>query len=157
MSMDKIYGIANINTAVFTINVKGVKMKLNFTGGNANGTRTSYATLRTKNRLVQSAIERMPAFGKTIKLLSVYGYGVDLETGSGGSGEGTTVEQKPEGGSSSVEVVVVDEVSDLNGARDYLIKKMKVPYQALNNVEAMRSKAAELRVAFPNVEQLAEK
>lgn len=155
--MDKIYGIANINTAVFTINVKGVKMKLNFTGGNANGTRTSYATLRTKNRLVQSAIERMPAFGKTIKLLSVYGYGVDLETGSGGSGEGTTVEQKPEGGSSSVEVVVVDEVSDLNGARDYLIKKMKVPYQALNNVEAMRSKAAELRVAFPNVEQLAEK
>lgn len=155
--MDKIYGIANINTAVFTINVKGVKMKLNFTGGNANGTRTSYATLRTKNRLVQSAIERMPAFGKTIKLLSVYGYGVDLETGSGGSGEGTTVEQKPEGGSSSVEVVVVDEVSDLNGARDYLIKKMKVPYQALNNVEAIRSKAAELRVAFPNVEQLAEK
>lgn len=157
MSMDKIYGIANINTAVFTINVKGVKMKLNFTGGNANGTRTSYATLRTKNRLVQSAIERMPAFGKTIKLLAVYGYGVDLETGSGGSGEGTTVEQKPEGGSSSVEVVVVDEVSDLNGARDYLIKKMKVPYQALNNVEAIRSKAAELRVAFPNVEQLAEK
>lgn len=155
MSMDKIYGIANINTAVFTINVKGVKMKLNFTGGNANGTRTSYATLRTKNRLVQSAIERMPAFGKTIKLLAVYG--VDLETGSGGSGEGTTVEQKQEGGSSSVAVVVVDEVSDLNGARDYLIKKMKVPYQALNNVEAIRSKAAELRVAFPNVEQLAEK
>ena len=149
--MDKIYGIAGINAAVFTITIKGVKMKLNFTGGNANSAKTSYATLRTKNKLVQSAIERLPSFNRTIKLIAAY----DTEDGTSKPAKEKTGEQH----GTAADLVVdepkpVDGVSNLNEARDYLIKKMNVPYQALNTVEAIKRKASELGVSFPNVEQL---
>lgn len=151
IGMDKIYGIAGINAAVFTITIKGVKMKLNFTGGNANSAKTSYATLRTKNKLVQSAIERLPSFNRTIKLIAAY----DTDDGTSKPAKEKTGEQHgtapdPDGD----EPKPVDGVSNLNEARDYLIKKMNVPYQALNTVEAIKRKASELGVSFPNVEQL---
>lgn len=158
IGMDKTYGIAGINAAVFTITIKGVKMKLNFTGGNANSAKTSYATLRTKNKLVQSAIERLPSFNRTIKLIAAY----DTDDGTSKPAKEKTGEQHgtaadldgtiPELGGD--EPKPIDGVSNLNEARDYLIKKMNVPYQALNTVEAIKRKASELGVSFPNVEQL---
>lgn len=124
-----------------------------FKGGCMNSESAKPAECSTSNPLVQAAIEQDPRFGYLIRLSRSFPENEDEKAVEGKAANGNDDNGcgKAESENAGGGYTIVEEVTDINGMRDYL-KSIGVPHQALYNKESIVMKAEERRVKFPNVQ-----
>ena len=111
-------------------------------------------TFSTADEGVQKALESLPLFGRTFKLIRTIGGerkagltppppGKQVLNGEGG---------EPERQESRDGYTVYDEVADWQAAKEVLRNEpYNIPYQGLNSPDLILKKAEEMRVSFPNL------
>lgn len=127
----KIYKI-KANEAVLPLSLGKCKVTAHFKGGNLMSGK--WATLSTKDPIVQLAIEQSPRYGRAILLERV------IATES----ESVKAEGKPE-------VKVVEGPTTINDVITYLREVEGVEVSAMKTMAAVKKQIARLNLQFPNV------
>lgn len=149
----KIYSI-KANQAQLYFRIGSVKVKAMFKGGNLDkDMNRRYATLTTDNPLVQEAIENDGRFGTVIKLERTFGEDEVKKRKPANPHREQAQETAPANVSSIPDgFTVVQSITTINDAREYLIKEKGVPYQGLVGKDKIYEAAQRVKVHFPNVD-----
>ena len=126
--MRKEYAIKGVVERFISVPLGKGSVTLHFQGGAIDSALRRDATFSTTNPVEQAIVERLPEFKKgVIKLVRTIG---------------TEPAKVAEAG-------VIDEVTTLQQARQYLIEK-GVPMEKLQNKADIKACAAEMNITFPN-------
>lgn len=126
--MRKEYAIKGVVERFISVPLGKGSVTLHFQGGAIDSALRRDATFSTTNPVEQAIVERLPEFKKgVIRLVRTIG---------------TEPAKVAEAG-------VIDEVTTLQQARQYLIEK-GVPMEKLQNKADIKACAAEMNITFPN-------
>jgi hypothetical protein len=149
MKCRKTYGIPGLNNAVLYFKTGNVNFRVEFSGGSSRADDRP-ASFSTADPAVQGAIEKDSRFfNGVVKLVSVY----PLEEEAPFVAPQSVSQQTPAPAMAAPAAggTVIDDVTDINGVRDYLKNVLGVKPQCLNQLSSIKKKVQEYNLVFPNV------